>query len=185
MASTQKILLPDVGDFDAIEVIEVIIKSGDSIHKDDSIIILESDKATMEIPSPFSGVIKAINVKVGDKISEGTEIAEIEVTDDSDSDTSSAVDTKAPEAPPEPEEVQDDDQKELNAEIDTSASGVSEVSSGITETYQPASTAHASPGVRRFARELGVNIDIVSGSGTKGRILKDITEEELKIVQES
>lgn len=181
MANTQKILLPDVGDFDAIEVIEVIIKTGDSINRDDSIIILESDKATMEIPSPFSGVIKTINVKVGDKISEGTEIAEIEVTDASDSQTSKSDDAQSQESETEPEVVvQEEERNVFDDEADTSLSGASDVPSGVTETYPSASTAHASPGVRRFARELGVNIDIVSGSGTKGRILKEDVKEFVK-----
>ncbi|MBT6455510.1 MAG: branched-chain alpha-keto acid dehydrogenase subunit E2, partial [Gammaproteobacteria bacterium] len=81
MANIEKILLPDVGDFDEIEVIEVIISVGDEVEKDDSIITLESDKATMEIPTSFTGKIKSISVNVGDRIAEGTVIAEIEVSE--------------------------------------------------------------------------------------------------------
>ncbi len=78
MAELKTINLPDVGDFDEIEIIEVLIVPGDEIAIEESIIVLESDKATMEIPSPYAGTVKSVLVHVGDRISEGTEIASIE-----------------------------------------------------------------------------------------------------------
>ena len=80
MAEILTINLPDVGDFDEIEIIEILIAAGDEIATEDSIIVLESDKATMEIPSPYTGKIESVLVKVGDRISEGTEIAKLQVT---------------------------------------------------------------------------------------------------------
>ncbi|MEE8366537.1 MAG: biotin/lipoyl-containing protein, partial [Gammaproteobacteria bacterium] len=79
MAELMTITLPDVGDFDEIEIIEILIAAGDEIVAEDSIIVLESDKATMEIPSPFTGKVESVLVDVGDRITEGTEIAKLQV----------------------------------------------------------------------------------------------------------
>lgn len=172
MANKHKILLPDVGDFDEIEIIEVIINSGDSIQKNDSIIILESDKATMEIPSPFTGTILSVSVKVGDRISEGTELAEIEVTGDLGSE-----DEKSQEPSVEPDKIESQPGQQESTEV--SQSGIKSSLQAPapvppSESDQQVGTAaHASPAVRKFARELGVDIHRVSGTGTKGRILKD------------
>ena len=76
--SEQKIIVPNIGDFKEVEVIEVLVKEGQEIKKDDSVITLESDKSSVEVPSNFSGVIKKINIKIGDKISEGTTILSLE-----------------------------------------------------------------------------------------------------------
>lgn len=176
MSNFKKITLPDVGDFDDIEIIEVIISNGDRIDKDDSIITLESDKATMEIPSPYSGTIRSVNVKVGERISEGYEIAEIELGEAAADETGKA-DSAAEESIA---EVVSDKQ-----EVVHSAAPAVEAAPAIAQVPdKPApvpalesdvmmSTAHASPAIRRFARELGVDISRVSGSGSKGRILKE------------
>ena len=81
VAELKIINLPDIGDFEEIEVIEVLVAAGDAIAPEDSIIVLESDKSTMEIPSPFGGIVKSISVQVGDRISEGSEIAKVEVSE--------------------------------------------------------------------------------------------------------
>lgn len=184
MANTQKILLPDVGDFDDIEIIEVIINSGDAIEKDDSIITLESDKATMEIPSPFSGTIKSVNVKVGQRISEGSEIAVIETTEETEAN---------PVSTPLEEEVKQEVTEEPGVESSVAPEPTpQEPSSGIKsgprgpapvtpgEIVVTGSSAHASPAIRRFARELGVDITQVNGSGNKGRILKEDVQQFVK-----
>ncbi|MCK4710488.1 MAG: 2-oxo acid dehydrogenase subunit E2 [Gammaproteobacteria bacterium] len=169
MANIEKILLPDVGDFDDIEVIEVIFSVGDNVEKDDSIITLESDKATMEIPSPSTDKITSIGVNVGDRISEGTVIAEIEI---SESDASADTNTDAPVTS---ETVQ------VATEQKVAPAAVPEtIKSAPRPAPVPASSndvkqgvAHASPSIRKFARELGVDISLVSGSGNKGRVLKE------------
>ncbi len=168
MAEIKTIHLPDVGDFDAIEIIEVLIASGDEIQVEDSIIVLESDKATMEIPSPYAGKVNALKVNVGDRISEGTEIATIEITDNVDESTANPVEeigevAEAAEGPPEavveestPGKAPKPPPKRPVENVDLSDKHI-----------------HASPSIRRYARELGVDLNRVIGSGAKGRILKD------------
>ncbi len=168
MAEIKAINLPDVGDFDEIEIIEVLIVPGDKIQAEDSIIVLESDKATMEIPSPFAGTVKSLKVSVGDRISEGTEIATIETIG---SVVETSVDKFAESSEPEkPSEAKPD------AEVDDSSPGKSRK----PPPNQPVETAkrsgnliHASPSIRRYARGLGADLDRVIGSGAKGRILKE------------
>ena len=175
MAQSKKITLPDVGDFDDIEIIEVIIKTGDSVDQDDSIIILESDKATMEIPSPYSGTIKSVSVKAGDRISEGGEIAEIELAE-----TAEVVNAE-PQPPVDemPEAAGKDDEPSASTteQPDEQPAPGPEIKPPPVSpppSPQPAAAiAHASPAIRRFARELGVDITAVTGSGNKGRVLKE------------
>ncbi len=172
MAEIKTIHLPDVGDFDEIEIIEVLITPGDEIQAEDSIIVLESDKATMEIPSPYAGKVQTLIVKVGDRISEGSEVATIEIT------------TGVTEATGK-EEIK-------SVEVEESAEGNTEVvevgleeSSTLGKSRKPppklavetvdrsGNLIHASPSIRRYARELGADLNRVIGSGAKGRILKE------------
>ena len=100
MAETKEIKVPDIGDFDEVDVIEVLVKAGDTVEKEDSLITLESDKATMEVPAPFAGTIKDIKVGVGDKVSEGTVIATAEAAGEAPEEQAredSADETPAPE----------------------------------------------------------------------------------------
>lgn len=177
MANTQKILLPDVGDFDDIEVIEVIINTGDAISKDDSIITLESDKATMEIPSPYTGTIQSVSIKVGDRISEGSEIAEIEVSESDESETPAETEQAVQEKPPAEPVTKTEPVKQEQA-IKSAPSGPAPVPP--SEPTAPSFLAHATPAIRRFARELGVDISRVSGSGNKGRIVKEDVQNYVK-----
>ncbi len=168
MTDRKKILLPDVGDFDEIEIIEVIINKGDTAIKDDPIITLESDKATMEIPSPYDGVIQSVSVKVGDRISEGAEIAEIEVSENSvvqdEGDQPKIEEDSSEEIIPKPSDTVEPEKKSTPDQPPVEKSLTMQTGAGI---------AHASPAIRRFARELGVDISGVSGSGVKGRIIKE------------
>jgi pyruvate dehydrogenase E2 component (dihydrolipoamide acetyltransferase) len=206
LANTEKILLPDVGDFDEIEIIEIIVSKGDTIEKDDSLITLESDKATMEIPSPYSGEIKSILVQVGDRISEGTEIAEIEVSDDSKDDDTKTDDSREEDSKDDDSkggESKEDESKEDESEIESKSqkdnnneqskeseskrkeddkSSKKETPVSPEGSDQGGNIAHASPSVRRFARELGVDINYVQGSASKGRILKDDVQQFVKSV---
>ncbi len=175
MANTHKILLPDVGDFNDIEVIEVIIKPGDTVAKDDSIITLESDKATMEIPSPHSGRITSVSVKVGERISEGHVIAEIELADSHAAPAASdATESPAPASEiPAPAEESTPAPAPAVSEQEPEAAELK--APPVPPSVEPvaAGVAHASPAIRRFARELGVDISRVVGSGAKGRVLKE------------
>ena len=166
MAEVKQVLVPDIGDFKNIPVVELLVKPGDAVKKEEPLISLESDKATMEIPSPFVGIVKEINVREGDRVSEGTLILEMEVNQ-----TDSLVEVSSPSnqasSPAAPVETISNPDQSISSQPDTKPSTLMQLS----ETAL--TMAHAGPSVRRFARELGVNLNLVSGSGKKKRILKD------------
>lgn len=191
MSETKTIHLPAIGDFDEIEIIEVLVASGDQIEQEDSIIVLESDKATMEIPSPYAGRVMSVKVAVGDKISEGSEIATLE-TIDSDGESSATEEKESTDRDEESvgsveessqQEGKHTTENEESGEIkrDTSKTDAAENSTSAKSSFnQPADAAgssgkliHASPSIRRYARELGVDLVQVEGSGARGRILKE------------
>ncbi len=172
MSNIQTITLPDLGDFDEIEIIEIITFEGDTVAVDDSLIVLESDKATMEIPSPYAGVIKSMAVVVGDRISEGSVIATIEVSEVAES--TAPQEEKVTIAPPKPAPVTPPPELEKEETVSISPS-----------VTAPTSKPHASPAIRRFARELGVDIAQVTGSGPKGRVLKEDVQSFVKTVMQS
>ncbi|HXU40750.1 MAG TPA: dihydrolipoyllysine-residue acetyltransferase [Burkholderiales bacterium] len=146
--------VPDIGDFKEVEVIEVLVKPGDAVTKEQSLITLESDKATMEIPSPGAGVVQSIKVKVGDKVAKGTPILVLE---------GKAGKTEAKPAPaPAPAAA-------IPQPVPAAAAAPRPVPREPRE--ETTTKPHASPSVRKFARELGVDLPQVQGSGPKGRIL--------------
>ena len=169
MAVEKIIELPDIGDFPSVEVIEVLVAVGDTVAEEDSLITLESDKATMEIPSPDAGVIKKIEVSVGDKITQGDAVVLLELAD-----AGAVSDEKEAEpvveAPAEKVEPVVQQASESAPDISpTPADNCQEPVAAVTRTGK----SHASPSVRRFARELGVDLDKVSGTGPKSRVLKE------------
>jgi pyruvate dehydrogenase E2 component (dihydrolipoamide acetyltransferase) len=161
--SEQKITVPDIGDFDSVEIIEVLVSVGDEISADDSIITLESDKASMEIPAPIGGKITAINIAVGDKVAQGDEVLTITTQADATQNVSTQTTT------------QDSVQNSTENTQQTAQTIEQTTEQSQTTTHSP-QESHASPGTRKLARELGVDLGKVSGSGQKGRI----TEEDLK-----
>lgn len=175
MAELKKVFIPDIGDFKDVPVIEILIKAGDAVKVEDSLITLESDKATIEIPSPFSGLIKEIFVKSGDKVSEGTAILTIEDSA-GDTQTEPLLQTTATENTHKHvvEEI---------PEIEIKPDKIQPLQSApqsIPTKDDVSSRAHASPSIRRFARELGVNLELVTGSGPKQRILKEDVQAHVK-----
>ncbi|MCH9745578.1 MAG: dihydrolipoyllysine-residue acetyltransferase [Proteobacteria bacterium] len=150
--------VPDIGDFDEVEVIEILTAVGDNVSEEDSIITLESDKASMEIPTPVSGKVTDINVKLGDKLSLGDLILNIETTGDSVSEKT--TDT-TPIAPAKPE----------TAPLAVAPSPASKPTLDQSISTLPSSESHASPSIRKMAREIGVDLSRVTGTGQKGRIL--------------
>jgi pyruvate dehydrogenase E2 component (dihydrolipoamide acetyltransferase) len=182
-----EVKVPDIGDFKDVPVIEVLVKPGDAVKKDDSLITLESDKATMEVPAPSAGTVKDIRVKVGDKVSEGVAILTMEGAGESKPPpTPAATKTESPATKPTP-----------SAGTSRPTAGVAPAQAGgqLPAPSAPApapppvqpipeiaagTPPHASPGVRRFARELGVDITKASGSGPKGRILKEDIQQFVK-----
>ncbi len=172
MGSLRDVLVPDIGDFKNIPVIEVLVKPGDTVKAEDSLITLESDKATMEVPAPFAGVVKELKIKPGDKVSEGAAILSLEISEGASAPAPAAAAPQKSAAAPAPAPS-----PAVQTPATTPASApqvVAPVAAAINE--EGFSRAHASPSVRRFARELGVDLGRVKGSGPKERILKeDIT----------
>lgn len=164
MSNRKEILIPDIGDFENVEVIDILVRTGDSIRPEDPLVTLESDKATMDIPSPAFGIVKNIIIKIGDRVSKGMALIEIEETEAAvvDKNREEEETSKPPEPEPEPE-------KEI-APVHRSAPATPTGSETVGTSLS--SRAHASPSVRKFARELGVDLGLVRGSGTKGRVLK-------------
>ena len=169
--SLQDVLVPDIGNFDSVDVIEVLVKAGDTIAKDDSLLTVESDKASMDIPAPFAGVVKAVKINVGDKIAQGHLILTLEMQAESDAPKAESK----PEAKPAPAPVT------AKPIIPEPSRPAPEPPKQVQPTHQPlpvgesvvvngAKTSHASPSVRKFARELGVNLALVKGSASKNRI---------------
>ncbi|SHN40842.1 pyruvate dehydrogenase E2 component (dihydrolipoamide acetyltransferase) [Duganella sacchari] len=151
------IKVPDIGDFKEVEVIEVMVKVGDTIKVDQSLLTVESDKASMEIPSSHAGVVKEVKVKVGDKVAMGSLVFVVEATGAAApaAAASAPAAAAAPAAAPSP------------APAAAPAAAAPAASQGSVQTGK---LAHASPSIRKFARELGVDLGKVPGSGPKGRI---------------
>lgn len=177
----QKILVPDIGDIKDVEVIEVLVHPNDVVSVEQSLITLESDKATMEVPSTFAGTVTAVAVKLGDRVSEGSEILTLTLTETDD-------DVSAEEPIPEETESKELEIEEIHQDKpdpeDTSQSGENDRGATPPPTPSPPSqhrqTAHAGPSVRRFARELGADLTQIKGSGRKGRILREDVKEFVK-----
>ncbi|MGV0963190.1 MAG: dihydrolipoyllysine-residue acetyltransferase [Polynucleobacter sp.] len=165
MSQLIDIKVPDIGDYTDVPVIEVLVKAGDRVEKEQSIVVLESDKATMDVPSSHSGVVKEVKVKVGDSISEGAIVLVLEESGEAAA-PAAAQTTAAPMA------------------VKTEAAPAPKVEPPIARAPAPPpisntpvevdpTASHASPSVRKFARELGVAVHQVKGSGPKGRITQE------------
>lgn len=167
MASLKNVTTPDLGGAADVTVIEVLVKPGDTIAADTPIMTLESDKATMEIPSSDAGVVKEVKVKVGDKVSSGSVLITVETGA-----KEKQAETKPAEKPAE-KPVEAVKPEAVKTAETPKAEKLEPASSVLTGTVQSSSDIHAGPGVRRLARELGVDLMMVSGSGPKQRIIKE------------
>lgn len=173
--------VPDIGDASDVEVIEILVAEGDVVELEASLITLESDKATMEIPSPVSGRVREIVVKLGDKVSEGNIILRLESEAlpsqaEPDAGESKPQETiKSESSPTALSESQPEEVENSAAEAEPMHSTPAPPRSSPTAHINEAGfkKAHASPSVRRFARELGADVSLITGSGPKGRILKE------------
>ena len=170
-----EVKIPDIGDFDEVAVIELLVKVGDKVRAEQSLITVESDKASMEIPSSHAGVITALMVKLGDKVKQGSVIAQLELGDVAIVALAETVapPVAAPAAVPLPVAA-------TAAPLSAPVSPVVSVPAALVPAHVPTAAPssdlpHASPSVRKFARELGVPLNELKGSGPKGRIgLEDI-----------
>ena len=188
MGQLTDIFVPHIGDFDAIEIIEIAVKPGDRVKPEDTLLTLESEKATMDIPSPAAGIVRELMVNVGDTVAQGALILKLE-QDDPQGEVSPDNDNQGIPAAAEKSAT-------TTAGTETGTGKAAETVAESPEDPSPApghgpkpaprtptgaqtigssasSRAHASPGVRKFARELGVDLGLVKGSGKKGRILKE------------
>jgi pyruvate dehydrogenase E2 component (dihydrolipoamide acetyltransferase) len=194
VAEPRQVLVPDIGNFKGVAIIEVAVKPGDTVAAEQTLISLETDKATVDVPAPFGGVVKEVKVKVGDKVSQGALIVTIEASEEAS--------TQIPPSPPLPAEgslrsngaptgvpLAGAKGGTDGVPTATTAAPIALASTpviatpvphfakgglgGISAPDTPHSIAHASPSIRRFARELGVNLPQVKGSGEKGRVTKE------------
>lgn len=168
--SLQEVRVPDIGDFKDVEVIELLAKPGDVLAAEASLLTLESDKASMEIPTPVAGTLVELKVALGDKLNQGDLIAVMQV----------AASAAAQMAAPETAQVADKPDNKAESQASERAIGEKEKrrppvmpTAADMASIAKGRKAHAGPGVRRFARELGVDLGLVSGTGLKGRILKE------------
>jgi len=162
--SIKEIVVPDIGDFDSVEVIEILIEVGDHVEAEDSLITVESDKASMEIPSSDSGIVKEIKLSLGDNVAEGSAILVMEVTESTTEEEKPEPEAPAPVTEVVAEKKAEEIAKPAPAPKTSPTANIDEV------TF---SKAYASPSVRKFARELGVDLGQITGSGRKNRILRD------------
>ncbi|KAA3640079.1 MAG: dihydrolipoyllysine-residue acetyltransferase [Proteobacteria bacterium] len=200
MSETKQINVPDIGDFSDVEVIEVLVSDGDEVAAEDAVITLESEKATIEVPSPESGTVIKMLVKEGDTVSQGTPMMELKTADAGDSEDA-AKDKKTAQKPQQadqqeakkPETAQSDKDTKSQDQSDDSDRDKDSADSGpkpppVPEevpTERKGKLAHASPSVRKFARTLGVDVAQVKGSGRKGRITKEDVEKHVKTAMQS
>ena len=180
MPTIKEVRIPDIGNFDSIDVIEVLVKEGDIVKAEDALITLESEKSTMDIPAPWNGKITAVRTKVGEKVSEGSLILMMEVSDITTEKNpplqgegrggDGVKSSNQPHPLPEGEGMVKAEAAEAVAPI-VAPSPVAQAP--ILASNDTPARVHASPSVRAFGRELGVNLALVNGSGPKRRILKE------------
>jgi len=173
MAELIEIKVPDIGDFDAVEIIEILVEVGASVEENEDIITLESDKAAMEIPSPCSAVIKELKVSVGDKVRQGDVIAIAEAIESTSKKAPELEKTVQKPSPGIADVAKPVAVSNTGSMANSSATELVETAPFAPDNAAGIKHAHASPSVRQFARELGVTLSSVIGSGMKGRITKE------------
>ena len=169
-----EVKVPDIGDFDEVTVIELMVKVGDTIKAEQSLITVESDKASMEIPSSTAGVVKELRVKLGDKVKQGSVVLVLEASGAASAPAAAPVEAPAAAAPVTAPAVAS---APTEAPAPVVASVVASSAISAAPAHNPGAPSlglpHASPSVRKFARELGVPLEEVKGTGPKGRISQD------------
>ncbi len=169
MTAEHKVQVPDIGEFSDVEIVEVMVAPGDTVAVDDSLITLETDKAAMDVPTPYAGTVKELLVGLGDRVSEGSAIVVLE--------TAEAVSDEPAKAEP-AARVEPEPGKPVTPAPVGAAAATTAQSLAVQPTLPPIdetgfARAHAAPSVRKFARELGVDLGQITGTGAKQRVLKD------------
>ncbi len=184
MAQITEITVPDLGGASDVPVIEILVSVGDEVKAEDPLVTLESDKAVLEVPSPEAGIIRELKVALGDKLSQGSPIVSLEVADAGVSAKAPPTETAAPkaaapeQAAPKPAAPESPAPVSAPAPTPAPASSTATVpatagSTGLPSLSSTSGAFHASPSVRRYAQELGVDLSRVTGSGRKGRISRE------------
>lgn len=168
--AVQDVKVPDIGG-DAVEVTEIMVKVGDTVSEEQSLLSVEGDKASMEVPAPFAGKVKEIKISVGDKVSTGSLIMVFETAGDASADAAPAAEPKA--------EAKAESKAEA-APAKTETAPAASAASGSDGFVENSAYAHASPVIRRLAREFGINLAKVKGSGRKGRVVKEDVQNYVK-----
>lgn len=176
MAESKQIRVPDIGNAKNVDVIEVLVKPGDTIEAEQSIITLESEKASMDIPAPFSGVVTEVKIKAGDKVSEGDVILTVQAEGMKEP---AKAEQTTPEAAP-AQKPAEETQAAPAASPTKEAQQIAKPTEAKAEQVIAPGTVHAGPAVRRIARELGVDLTKVSPTGPKQRILRDDVQQYVK-----
>jgi pyruvate dehydrogenase E2 component (dihydrolipoamide acetyltransferase) len=206
MAELKEARVPDIGDFEGVPVIELLVAVGDTVKADQGLVTLESDKATMEVPAPFDGIVRELRVKVGDTVSEGTVVALIEAAAPAPAARTAEPAPAAASAGSEPdtrlEPVAPSTQPDRLAQREIAQSAIAQLASSApqgegeassprtppvafgAEELLPSNVPYASPAVRLFARELGVDLARVQGSARNGRITKEDVQAFVKSVMQ-
>jgi len=177
VADITEVKVPDIGDFEGVEVIEILVNVGDEISQEDSLVSLESDKAAIEIPSPHNGVVKELKISMGDKLNEGDLILIMEVSDSDDGSSAPVEEKKEASTAPVVETTPVVEASPAQRPAGEKKALAPPVSSSAAST---GAKSHASPSVRRFARELGADLSLVSGTGPKSRVLKEDVQDFVK-----
>ena len=192
---TIEVRVPDIGDFKDVPVIEVFVKPGDIVQAEDPLVTLESDKATMEVPAPIGGVVEGVRVGVGDRVSEGSPLLTLKTSQTGAEPASRSTPPSYPDnadraippmgiaasgAPPGAAASESAAVSRDGVSRPVQRPDVQQQAGAAAEAQRPAGAAHASPSVRKFARELGVDIARVSGTGPKGRIVHEDVQQFVK-----
>ena len=192
---TIEVRVPDIGDFKDVPVIEVFVKPGDIVQAEDPLVTLESDKATMEVPAPLGGVVEGVRVGVGDRVSEGSPLLTLKTSQTGAEPASRSTPPSYPDnadraippmeiaasgAPPGAAASESVAASRDGVSRPVQRPDVQQQAGAAAEAQRPAGAAHASPSVRKFARELGVDIARVSGTGPKGRIVHEDVQQFVK-----
>jgi pyruvate dehydrogenase E2 component (dihydrolipoamide acetyltransferase) len=170
--SVQEVKVPDIGG-DAVEVTEIMVKVGDTVSEEQSLLSVEGDKASMEVPAPFAGKVKEIKISVGDKVSTGSLIMLFESTVGNGE--AAPAEAEAPKA-----ETKTDAPAKTESKAETAPAAASASATAADGFVENSAYAHASPVIRRLAREFGINLAKVNGTGRKGRVVKEDVQNYVK-----
>jgi pyruvate dehydrogenase E2 component (dihydrolipoamide acetyltransferase) len=179
-----QIEVPDIGDYRDIPVIEILVQVGQRVKKEESLVVLESDKATLDVPSPAAGMVKELKVKVGDTVSQGTVIVLLD-SDAGDAPATAVVPAPAPAPAARPEAASEPDAAVAPFNVPAQPSQPVQASFTHAGEVRASGTGHASPSVRKLAREMGIDLSRVPGTGPKGRVLSADIKAHVKSVMMS